>query len=265
MSLFLERQSVQRRRRWVKGLRQFERVLIAALGVVVGLFALYGLYRVVFLGSVFQVQKIVVDGNWHYLSADWVARLSGIKRGDNLFWMSVGQVHERLSSEPWIKRTAVRRRLPDTLWIYVEENRPAAIAAAGCLFYVDAEGTVIKRVEGGEAKDLPVLTGLSLSESGELAEGEGERLRGMLSLLDLASHSSFIEGRGIAEIHIDAVKGYSIITRREPVEILLGTEALAERMAQLDRMSSAIAAHGGRIKYMLANEQGRMVVGYRPS
>ena len=265
MSLFLERQSVQRKRRWGKRLRELERALIAALGIMVGLVALYGLYRVVFLGSIFQVQKIIVDGNWHYLTADWVARLAGVKRGDNLFWMSVSEVHERLRTEPWVKEAAVRRKIPDTLWIFVEEYRPAAIVAAEELYYVDAEGVVVKRVEGNEAKDLPVLTGLATEAGGALAEGERAKLREMLALLAAARGSAFLAQHGIAEIHYDATKGYSVVTRHEPMQVLLGQQALAERVTELDRTMSAVSARGGRIKYMLANEPGRMVVGYRPS
>jgi cell division protein FtsQ len=265
MSVFLQRQTVQRRRRWIKRLRQLERALLASLVVLAGLFALYGLYRAVFLGSVFRIEKIVAEGNWRRLNAQSVAWLAGVARGDNLFWMSVAEVHARLREEPWIKEAAVRRKLPDTLWIYVEEATPVGILADGALSYVDSEGRVIVRASGAGEKDLPVFTGISAGAQGDLSEEDAAHLREMVELLPLLQQSTFLQERGIAEVHYDARRGCSIVTRRTPMQVFLGQSDLAERLARIDRMWRVIGERQGRIHYMLANEQGRIVVGYRPS
>jgi hypothetical protein len=257
MSLFLQRQKVRCRSRWTKRLRQLERVLLAVAVLMVGLACLYSFYWLVFLGTSFTVHRFVVEGTWLHLTADEMASRSGVQEGDNLFMLSVVDVHKRLRSDPWVHTTVVRRMLPDTLWIYVEEKRPRAIVVADELVYVDASGQVIKKVGPGESKDLPVLTGV-----GEEWEGAG-RLKSMLNIVELFGSSRLGRRLGLAEINYDPVLGYSMVTKAKPMQIVLGQTAFAERIGQIDQALSAIASRPGRIRYMIANEDGRVIVGYQ--
>lgn len=274
--MFLDRQSVRRRRHLTRRLRQAERALLSVAIVLGGLAALYGLYVVVVLGDAFVVRRIVVDGDLRVLTAEGIAGLSGVREGDPLFWISGGEVHRHISAEPWVKAAAVARRLPDTLWISVEEHRPAAIVAADAgLFFVDAGGHPFKRVDAGDDKGFPVFTGIAVGEKGAGAPEEAGRIREMLSLCDLFRAAAFGASREIAEVHFDRIAGYSLIAGEPPVQILLGHASLAERMGAVDRMAAAIqerlpagrqAAGGrGRIQYLLANEPGRIVVKYHDS
>ncbi len=265
MGIFQKRQTVKRKRRWADKLRQIERILLSMLIVVAGFAALYGLYRLVFLGSAFELEKVVVEGNWKRLSPGEVTVLSGARKGDNLFRMSVSDIYDRLNSGPWVKEAAVRRRLPDTLWIYIEEYDPVAIVSSKGFYYVDADGRVVKRLEAGDDKDMPLITGIKLDESGEGIDGGDGNLMGALEILNLFERSRFGGEQGVAEVHYDELIGYSIVTRREPMQILIGHTNLAGRVKRLDRMIDAIAARQGRIQYMLADEDGRIIVRYRPT
>ncbi len=265
MDVFLKRQDVRKRTQWGRKLRQLERVLLSMLVVVAGLAALYGLYRLVFMGSVFGVDKLQVEGNWKMLDAEEVARRSGIKAGDNLFWISVEAIHARLSEEPWIKEVAVRRRLPHTLCIYVEEYEPTAIVASNDLYFVDEEGHIIKRVDPDEKKDLPVLSGLDVSGDGRMSAEDRGRLVEMLRLVKLIDSTRFGRAEQVAELNYDSVRGYSILTSKHPMQLLIGSENVDERIAQIDRMVKAITADRPPVVYMIANEDGRIIVRYRPA
>lgn len=265
MDVFLKRQDVRRRRQWGRRLKQVERVLLSMLVVVVGLAALYGLYRLVFMGFAFGVKRIEVEGNWRMLEAAEIAKLSGVEAGDNLFWISVEEIHDRLDDEPWIKEVAVRRRLPGTLCIYVEEYDPAAIVASNDFYFVDGDGKLIKRVGLGERKDLPVISGLAVSSEGKMGDGDRKRLLDMLALLKAFDASLFGRNEGAAEINYDEVKGYSIVTRQNPMQIVIGKEDVVARIMQINRMMKAITADRPPIRYMMANENGRVIVRYRPS
>jgi len=265
MSVFLKRQTVRRRRRWGERLRQIERALLSVLIVVIGLAALYGLYRVVFLGSAFELERIVVEGDWKYLSPDEVASLSGVRKGDNLFWMSVDDVYGKLDGNPWVKEAAVRRRLPDTLQIYVEEYRPVAIVLSRGFHYVDGESNIVKQLAPYDDRDMPIITGIEFGEGLGPDDESLARLGRALNIIDVLSSSRFGREYGVAEVHFDEVDGYSFMTRREPMQALLGHSNFAERVSKIDRMRRAIAARQGRIQYMLADEDGRIIVKYRPT
>lgn len=263
-SVFLKRQSVRRRRDWTRKLMQVERVLVSVAIVLAGLACLYGFYFVVFTGGTFAVKRIVVEGEWHNLTAEGLAELSGVKEGDNLFWVSVGDVHERLRIDPWVKATAVRRRLPDTLWVYVEEHKPAALLSTGSgLFYVDEDGLPFKAAEGSDDRDFPVLSGVAEEEGGELSAESAARVKQMLELAGFFRKTAFGGGLDVAEVHFDEVLGYSIVTRESPMQIIFGQADLVNRVAALDRMSEPILGRGARIQYMLANEPGRIIVRFQ--
>ncbi len=265
MDTFRDRQTVKRKQQWMKRLKQLERILLSLAIVLVGMASLYGLYRLVFFGSSFTVDRIVVEGNWRHLSADRLAELADIRGDENLFWISMNQIHDRIHQNPWVRRAAVRRRLPDTLWIYAEEHKPEAIISDESLFYVDRYGEIFKVPEGGDERDLPVLTGIEVGESRELTADDKNKILEMLKLLRIFNSSEFGEGMQVSEVNFDDVKGYSLITKKRPMQILFGHAAFDDRMSQIDKMSSAIRGRAGRITYMMVNEPGRLIVKYSSS
>jgi len=265
MGIFMERQEVRRKKRWMKRLLQLERILISLAVVLGGLASIYGLYRMIIFGDTFAVNRIVVEGDWKYLTAERLAALTGVTEDESLFWISVDDIHDRLRSDPWVRTTAVRRRLPDTLWIYAEEHRPVAIIASKGLFYVDEYGEIFKIPEGDDDRNFPVLSGIDIGDNKSLSNKDRERVINMLRMLSLFEISEFGKSHNVAEIHYDENRGYSLITRKGPMQIFFGHTAFAQRIEQIDRIRSAVTKRPGRIKYIMANEPGRLIVKYHVS
>lgn len=263
MSVFLERQTVKKKKLWIKHLRKVERILISLAIVFVGIAALFGLYRITFMGRVFTIDKIVIEGDWKHLDAERIGKLAGVSKGDNLFYVSVSDVHQRISQEPWVESVAVRRKLPDTIWIYVNEFQPIAIVASSEMYYVNADGRLFKRVDSQDFKDLPVFTNV-VAENGVLSSSaEGTKLSEMLEILKGFEAQEFGKSVGVASIDFHPVRGYSLITAKSPMQIVLGRDGIADRLSQLDRMGNEIMARSKRVAYMIADESGRIVVKYR--
>jgi hypothetical protein len=265
MSIFVERQAVKKRNDWAKRFRQAERVLLSLAVVFAGLAAMYGLYRIVFFGDSFAVKKITVEGQWKHLDADGIAALSGVVLEDNLFWLSTDDVYERLKEEPWIKTAVVRRRPPDTLWIYAEEYRPAAIISADEMLYVDINGDVFKVPEAGDDMDYPVFTGLGLGGERSLSEKNRGIVNAMFEILDAFDGSGLGKKLSVSEVHYDQRFGYSILTGGERMQIFLGYSACRDALERAGAMFERVKSHPGRIQYMLADEPGRLVVKYHAS
>lgn len=265
VGVFKERQEVKKKRRWIKRLRQVERILLSLAIILAGLASMYGLYRIVFFGDVFKVKKIVVEGNWKYLSARGLAAQTDVEEDDNLFLISVDDVHERLKRNPWVRTATARRRLPDALWIYAEERHPAAIISNGGLFYLDEYGEVFKVPEADDDRNFPVLTGVNVAEDLALSDGDRDRALNMLRILAVYGSSKFGKDNGVAEVHYDENYGYSIITKNDPMQIFLGHAAFDEGISQIERMSHAISNRPGRILYIMANEPGRLIAKYQAS
>lgn len=266
MNLFLDRQDVCKRRNWNIFLKRVERVSLSVLVVLAGLAALYGLYVLIFLGSYFSINDIVLKGHWKRLDASQLVEVAGVKQGDNLFLMNVREVHDRLMMHPWVREAAVRRHLPHTLLVSVEEFKPEAVyVRPDGMYYVDKEGVMFKRLDAKDERGYFFITGLENHPA--VLSGDDERarraIRRTLSLGRAFGRSKWGKRYGVAEVHYDHVQGYSVLTDAPATEVLLGKEKLFERVERLDNFDKSIRARKGRVQYILADEPGRVIVKYR--
>ena len=117
----------------------------------------------------FVVQRIVTrtDGVLsERLLKDWC----GVEPGENLYALDLKKVLESVESEPIISRAVVKRELPGTLKIVVNERTPIARLgrdARGMNWLVDDEGILLNK--SFQAKHLPFLLGVTRPH---IAKGE---------------------------------------------------------------------------------------------
>jgi len=266
VSVFLKQQEVSKRRNWSTFLRRVERVSLSVLVVLAGLAALYGLYTLIFLGSYFSINDIVLKGHWKRLDAQQLIEVGGVKQGDNLFLMNVREVHDRLMMHPWVREAAVRRHLPHTLLMAVEEFKPEAVyVRPDGMYYVDKEGVMFKRLDAKDERGYFFITGLE-NHPGVLS-GDDKKARGAirkaLGLGKAFERSKWGKRFGVAEVHYDHVQGFSVLTDVSATAILLGKYDLFERVERVDHFAKAIRAREARVQYILADEPGRVIVKYR--
>ncbi len=111
----------------------------------------------------FVVREVTVEGRRRTARAELVAAV-GLKTGDMIFARPVADIRRDVETLPWVRRADVRRRLPDAIFIRIEERRPfARWQVDGKLYLIDREGVVIgplKRKRG----DLPLLVGRGAPE-----------------------------------------------------------------------------------------------------
>lgn len=265
MSVFLERQEVRKRKGWGTILRRVERICLSVMIVLAGLAALYGLYILVFMGSYFAIDDIVVRGHWTRLDAPGLIEISGVKQGDNLFMLGVGEVHNKLMTNPWVREVAVRRHLPHTLMIAVEEYKPVAVVVkAGGMYYVDVDGVMFKQVGAYDDKDFPFITGVReyLDLKGNPDDGERTFIKRSIAVLEALEKTSMGKRYGVSEISFDAGCGFMAVMERDALEVLLGMDDVEERIARLDRFTPLIDRRGGTVDYILVDEPGRVIVKY---
>ena len=111
----------------------------------------------------FQVEQVEVSGNARYTQEEIVA-CTGIKPGDNLFRMNKFAIQDHVLEEmPYLESILIRRKLPSTITVTVEEWDAVAQLLPN-------EGWVAPEVEEGE--EPPVATDVSwlISVGGKLLE-----------------------------------------------------------------------------------------------
>jgi hypothetical protein len=144
-------------RRAVPGLAAIAVVGAVATGGYLG-------YRYLTTSPRFAIAAIEVRGN-ATLTPDEIRGLLTARIGDNVFTTDVRAEAAALRAEPWIARADVRRELPDTLVVEIEERTAAAVVALDATYLADARGVPFRRCDAGTGgcavpDAVPVITGL---------------------------------------------------------------------------------------------------------
>ncbi len=187
----------------------------------------------------FALRAVQLAGAERATEAELLA-LGGVQRGANLWTLDAAEVARAMAAHPWVKTVDVRRALPDSLQVRVEEHVPAALAVMGDLYVVDADGVPFKKVSGADALDLPLLTGVTREEAARAPEETAARFRGALSLL--AAWDRTVERPGLSEVHLEEGGLRAIDTDGQVVALAAG--APDDALARLVRVRAELRQRG---------------------
>jgi cell division protein FtsQ len=159
--LFLRSKNRTRVRRGRRGI--FGRGVLALQLLGLTLVAVAGLwtgYSRVMASERLKVARVDVRGG-HFLSDGEVREMLGPAVGENILGVDIDDLKSRLRASPWVADATVRRALPDTLEVQIQERVPLALAEVDRLYLMDGEGTLIELYGPRTAGfDLPIVRGL---------------------------------------------------------------------------------------------------------
>jgi cell division septal protein FtsQ len=215
------------------------RVAAAAVALVLLAALLVGgraAVRHVLESSRFAVRQVQVSATTN-VPADVLAAISGVAPGDRLLSVDPDEVARRVARHPWVSQVRVRRKLPGTLVIDVQERRAAAVAFLGGLYLVDPTGRPFKQASTAEARGLAILTGLDRARyvaNPRLVEAAFRQA------LALANEYRKVATRpALSEIAIDARFGFRAVLLDGATEVRLGRDGFVEKLARLDQILEA--------------------------
>jgi cell division septal protein FtsQ len=150
---------VQKRDR--RGIRAFGVFIIFFILIVVG-------YTLTI--PYFEINKARVEGE-NKLSENMVLEWADIPLQKCIFEVNLRKIAQRLELRSRIKRAEVKRCLPSTIIIRIEEREPFAyLDYKSSLWEVGKEGIILGKAE--QIKDLPIIRGIkSFSEVEKIKEG----------------------------------------------------------------------------------------------
>ncbi len=117
--------------------------------------------------SFFTIRSILFYGNKH-MTDDELKLLAGIRNDDNLITVSEKKVCEKLLRSPWIRSVSVRKELPHTLTILIQEVTPFALLEMNNqLFIINEKGDLLEELKDDPIPFLPVIRANPYKESNE--------------------------------------------------------------------------------------------------
>lgn len=125
-------------------------------------------------GAGFTVHNIMVEGRKN-ADVDTIRAIVNVEKGDPLFAFDPVTAKEMLEKISWVRSAQVERRLPDTIYIHLEERQPMALwQNDGALNVIDDEGVVLTDRNPENFRELPLVVG----------DGAPEKAANLLTMLE---------------------------------------------------------------------------------
>jgi cell division septal protein FtsQ len=128
--------------------------------------------------EVFRVGQLELEGA-RYLKLEDAARSANVPAEASV-WDDPTEWEARLAEHPLVKLARVKRKIPSTLVLVVEERQPVALIPTPTLEAVDVEGKILPLDPSAHRLDLPLLRVSGRGKAAEKARAalaaEAERL-----------------------------------------------------------------------------------------
>jgi cell division protein FtsQ len=205
----------------------------------------------------FALREVKFTGLAHAAERDLLAR-SGLQIGANLMSLDLAAAARAIETHPWVASARLSRSFPATVLAEIVEHRAAAQVQLGGLYLLDDEGRVFKRLEAGDAADVPLVTGVS-REAWLRDKGAAQlRLYSALHLLE-AWRAEGLSAAALEEVRVEDDGGFTAFAR-EPFglqEVRLGSRDLPLQLGRLTQLRAALARRGEHAARIDLDNQAR--------
>jgi len=223
------------------------RVFAVALAVAAGGFVAHRALTSVVELSVFQVRRIVVHGNRRMSKGEVDALLEGL-RGESILSLNLEAWRRSVLNSPWVAEASLRRTLPSTVEVTIQERAPLGIGRInGSLYLVDDRGTVIDDYGPNYADlDLPIIDGLSwIPGETNPDQSRAALARRLMDALRVRNMSS-----RVSQIDVSDARNAIVLLDGDPTAIRLGNEHFVERLQSYFDLAPALREQVPNIDYV---------------
>jgi len=192
----------------------------------------------------FEVKEVVLKGLNRAREPEMV-RITGLDKPANMFALRLGEMGEELRRHPWVKDVSLKRQMPETIIIEIVERQPVALLDIGDLYYMDDTGKPFKKLENEQENAIPVVTGFTRLDMIRRPDASRMEMEKVLNLLKiLAERTDRLRLGNIAGIHFDRIRGMTIQTREERLQVEAGLDGHRVKLERLGRILAYLKVEG---------------------
>jgi len=218
-----------------------------------------------------RISHVTVQGNRHLTVSDVRARVRMLD-GANIVRADLDTARRRLLGSPWIAEATLRRELPATIEIAIEERQPVALArfARGGLQLIAEDGIVLGPVIAGRDDfDLPIADGLTPVPGRQLSgPGLGVGIPARVDPERAGLIGRLVESLRpedgllalISEVDVTDVEDAVVLLGDDPARVHLGHEDFARRVRAYRDLAPTLLQHVAAIDSADLRYVGRVFV-----
>ena len=184
------------------------------------------------LSPFFNIKNIEIIGN-QKLTNEEIISLSQVKTDENTFKLVKSNVKKNIKQNAYIENVNIKRKLPDTIIIEVEERTPTyMISFANAYAYINNQGYFLEISKN--KLELPILTGFltkeeDIQEGNRLCLEDLQRLDEVLQIMKSATSNEI--ANLVTKINISNKQNYILELEDEKKTVQMGdTSNLSTKM-----------------------------------
>lgn len=209
---------------------------IGIIALILFYFSGLHLYRLITTSNFFCIERINIYGASFFHRSD-ILKYTNLQTGINSFSVNIGKIEKILSSNPWVEKVSVKRRLPGIFDIFIKEYEPSFwVLKDDIIYYADSVGRIITPLDTDNFKSLPTL---------EVMEG-GEKFLPILKdlIVFLESSNSIIDVGTISSVRLSSASGIEILLENYDIVLSFEPQAWKENLKKLCLVLSDLACRG---------------------
>ncbi|AGP34905.1 cell division protein FtsQ/DivIB [Sorangium cellulosum] len=222
-------------------LRALQLLAGAAVVLIASTAVAWGARRYIVSSPRFAVRTVLVDGAVRR-SAEQVASSGGIEVGKNIFTLDLELASASISTDPWIEKATVTRKLPSTVHVsVVEREAQALVAIGGDLYLATRDGELFKELAEDDPFDLPIVTGITGEQVARDRAGVVIAVRRLLDVVEDMERAGVARRYPIQELHVERDGSVVITIGKEGIALHLGQPPYRDKVGQAARVLTELA------------------------
>lgn len=170
-----------------------------------------------------------------------IVSLSKIQGGISIFSADLGKISRNLESDPWIYKSVVKRKFPDTIEIAIKEYDPIAVVKLDDYYLMDKNGTIFKKASKKEMC-LPKITGLTKKDIVENSKTAQMIIDSTLDFIKTMKDKNIL--RNDHTIMMDKTFGITLLNYKGIIKTNLGFANFSDKLLLLQKINTDLARKG---------------------
>lgn len=142
-----------------------QKITIIIFLIILTIFILWNIFRKL---DYFNIQKIEIKGN-EILKEETLLKNSNIKKGTNIFNISLLKEKNKIEKNPYVKEINITRKLPNEIKFNVKERKEAFILKDSNITYIIAnDGLILDKIENENInRNITIINGVKFKKDTE--------------------------------------------------------------------------------------------------